>query len=79
MADGLELIMEAGEELLQEDQVARERADALTQLQTPGIMKDHPPRPVTELPADLPSLITRLREEGSLLGDESIILDKNKT
>jgi hypothetical protein len=41
-------------------------------------MEDHAPRPVTELPADLPSLITRLREEGSQLGDESIIPDKNK-
>jgi hypothetical protein len=40
MADGTELITEAGEEL-QEDRVARERADALTQLQTPGIMEDH--------------------------------------
>ncbi|CEL11976.1 hypothetical protein ASPCAL15070 [Aspergillus calidoustus] len=34
------------------------------------------PRP--ELPADLPSLITRLWEEGSQLGDESIIPDENK-
>ncbi|CEL09500.1 hypothetical protein ASPCAL12635 [Aspergillus calidoustus] len=78
MADGSELIMEAGEELLQEDRAARERADALTQLQTPGSMADHAPRPVTELPADLPSLITRLREEGSQLGDDSIIPDKNQ-
>jgi hypothetical protein len=79
MADGMELITEAGEELLQEDRVARERADALTQLQTPGIMEDHAPRPVTKLPADLPSLITRLREEGSQLGDEGLIPDKNNT
>jgi hypothetical protein len=42
-------------------------------------MEDHASRPVTELPADLPSLITRLREEGSRLGDESIYPDKNKT
>jgi hypothetical protein len=55
----------------------RERADALAQLQTPGAMEDHAPRPVTELPADLPSLITRLREEGSQLGDESVIPDNN--
>ena len=73
MVDGTELIAEAGEEVHQEDRVARERADALTQLQTPGAREDHAPRPVTELPADLPSLITRLREEGSQLGDESVI------
>lgn len=75
MVDGTELIAEAGEEVHQEDRVARERADALTQLQTPGAREDHALRPVTELPADLPSLITRLREEGSQLGDESVIPD----
>ncbi|OJJ03119.1 hypothetical protein ASPVEDRAFT_84579 [Aspergillus versicolor CBS 583.65] len=73
IVDRTKLIVEVGEEVHQEDQVARERADALTQLQTPGARED--PRPVTELPADLPSLITRLREEGSQLGDESVIPD----
>jgi hypothetical protein len=75
MVDGTELIAEAGEEVHQGDRVARERADALTQLQTSGAREDHAPRPVTELPADLPSLITRLREEGSQLGDEGVIPD----
>ncbi|KAL4954728.1 hypothetical protein BDW69DRAFT_183210 [Aspergillus filifer] len=56
----------------QKGRVARERADALAQLQTPGAMEDHALRPVTELPLDLPSLLTRLREEGSQLEDESV-------
>jgi hypothetical protein len=43
MADGTELITEAGEELLQEDRVARERADALTQLQHLESWKIMPP------------------------------------
>ncbi|KAL2783817.1 hypothetical protein BJX66DRAFT_317870 [Aspergillus keveii] len=62
MAHGSELIAGAGEELLQEDRSARERAHALAQLRTPGAMEDHNPWTVTELPADVPSLITRSRE-----------------
>ncbi|KAL5333673.1 hypothetical protein BJX70DRAFT_48849 [Aspergillus crustosus] len=70
--------VEAVEELLQGERVARERADALAQLQTPGAGEDHVARPVTELPADLPSLIARLREEGSQLGDNSVIPGNNR-
>ncbi|KAE8413594.1 hypothetical protein BDV36DRAFT_27783 [Aspergillus pseudocaelatus] len=51
---GTELITGARGES-QEDLVARERADALDQLQTPGAI----PRPVTEFPLELPDLITR--------------------
>ncbi|KAL4779930.1 hypothetical protein BJX76DRAFT_361314 [Aspergillus varians] len=79
MADGTELIAEAGEELLQQDQVARERADALTRLQTPEIIEDHAPRPVTKIPTNLPSLITRLQEEGGQLDNASVIPDNNRT
>ncbi|KAL4861129.1 hypothetical protein BDV12DRAFT_204336 [Aspergillus spectabilis] len=64
---------EAVEEFLQVERVARERAHALAQLQTSGAAENYVARPVTELPADLPSLITRLREEGSQLGDKSVI------
>ncbi|KAE8155499.1 hypothetical protein BDV40DRAFT_294282 [Aspergillus tamarii] len=71
---GTELITRAGGES-QEDLVARERADALDQLQTPGAI----PRPVTELPLDLPGLITRLRDEGSQLEDESVPLANHPT
>ncbi|KAL2829037.1 hypothetical protein BDW59DRAFT_142760 [Aspergillus cavernicola] len=74
-----EATAEAVEELLQEEQVAQERANALAQLQTSGPAEDHVVRPVTELPADLPSLITRLREEGSQLDDESVPLANNPT
>ncbi|KAE8391594.1 hypothetical protein BDV23DRAFT_69197 [Aspergillus alliaceus] len=71
---GTELIAGAGGES-QEDLVARERADALDQLQTPGTI----PRPLTELPLDLPDLITRLRDEGSQLKDESVPLANHPT
>lgn len=71
---GTELITGAGDES-QEDLVARERADALNQLQTPGAI----PRPVTELPLDLPDLITRLRDEGSQLEDDSVPLANHST
>ncbi|KAE8130756.1 hypothetical protein BDV38DRAFT_276525 [Aspergillus pseudotamarii] len=71
---GTELIAGAGGES-QEDLVARERADALDQLQTPGAI----PRPLTELPLDLPDLITRLRDEGSQLKDESVPLANHPT
>jgi hypothetical protein len=65
-------------EKLQEDRVARERTDSLAQLQTPGAMEDHVVRPVTELPVNLSSLITRLREEGIQLGDESVVPGNNR-
>ncbi|KAL4982470.1 hypothetical protein BDW68DRAFT_182511 [Aspergillus falconensis] len=42
-------------------------------------MEDHALRPVTELPLDLPSLLTRLREEGSQLEDESVTHANNTT
>ncbi|UDD63780.1 hypothetical protein AFCA_011040 [Aspergillus flavus] len=71
---GTELITGAGGES-QEDLVARERADALDQLQTPGAI----PRPVTELPLDLPDLITLLRDEGSQLEDKSVPLANHPT
>ncbi|GFG10588.1 hypothetical protein IFM5058_05002 [Aspergillus udagawae] len=61
------------EELLQEERVARERANALAQLQNAGAVENQVViRPVTEIPADLPSLITRLREGGSQLDDEGL-------
>ncbi|KAH1519476.1 hypothetical protein CDV57_01297 [Aspergillus fumigatus] len=61
------------EELVHEERVARERADALAQLQDAGAVENQVVvRPVTEIPADLPSLITRLREGGSQLDDEGL-------
>ncbi|KAE8334190.1 hypothetical protein BDV24DRAFT_170453, partial [Aspergillus arachidicola] len=71
---GTEFITGTGDES-QEDLVARERADALDQLQTPEAI----PRPVTGLPLDLPDLITRLRDEGSQLEDESVPLANHPT
>lgn len=57
---------------------ARERADALAQLQNAGPAEGHVVvRPVTELPVDLPSLITRLRDDGSLLDDRNQRDDEN--
>jgi hypothetical protein len=79
MGQGMELIKGAGEELLQEDRVAWEPADALAQLQTPRAKENYASRPVTELPADLPSLITQLREEERQLEDETVPFANNTT
>jgi uncharacterized Zn-finger protein len=79
MTQSMKLTARADGDLLEFDREARERAEALAQLQTPQTIKEQPPRPVTELPADLPSLITRLREEGSQLSDESVIPGNNGT
>jgi hypothetical protein len=66
-------IAEEVEKFLQEERVARERADALAQLQNAGTVENQAVvRPVTEIPADLPSLITRLREGGFQLEDEGL-------
>lgn len=72
VAHDMETTVEAADELLQKERVARERADALAQLQTPGAAEDHVVRPVTELSANLPNLIARWREEGSQLSDASV-------
>ncbi|KAL2868383.1 uncharacterized protein BJX67DRAFT_387423 [Aspergillus lucknowensis] len=78
--------VEAVEELLQEEQIAWERADTLAQLQTPGTAGHHVIWPVTELPAGLPTNLPDLeqaqreaierQEEEDLLFDSPYLLEE---
>lgn len=59
VAHDSEAIADQVEELLQEERLSLERADPPSQVEASRVA-----RRVTEIPADLPSLISRLREEG---------------
>ncbi|KAJ5155476.1 hypothetical protein N7492_008279 [Penicillium capsulatum] len=61
-----ESIADQVEELIQEERLSLERADTPSQLEASRVVQAHTvARRVTEIPADLPSLILRLREESA--------------